>query len=49
MNKKLQKALIEMVFFMAGMLIMQGNIFGTTDTQSLNLKMAAVIDAMEKE
>jgi len=49
MSKKLQNALIEMVFFMAGMLIMQSNVFGTTDTKSLSEKMKKVIEILEAE
>ena len=39
MNKTLQKALIELVIFMAEMIVDQGNVFGTGDTAKLNEKI----------
>lgn len=47
MNKRLQKALIEIILYMASMLMYQGNIFGTDDLQTLNTKIKELIEASE--
>ena len=48
MNKRLQKALIEIVLYMASMLIYQGNIFGLNDLQILNVKIKELVEANEE-
>lgn len=44
MNDKVQKALVEIVLFMAGMLMYQGNIFGTADLKILNRKIEDLVE-----
>lgn len=44
---KVEKVLVEIVFFMAGMLIYQVGIFGKENLNELNRKLAKLVTAMQ--
>ncbi len=44
---KVEKVLVEIVFFMAGMLIYQVGIFGKENLNELNRKLAKLVAAMQ--
>ena len=48
MNKNVQKAIVEIIFFIAGMLAPRIDIFGKRDVDELNNKLVELLKAIQE-